>query len=31
MNQCSGVVIHREDGRIRDKDSYGTDPDPPKG
>jgi hypothetical protein len=24
------VVIHRPDGRIRDKDSYGSDPNPPK-
>lgn len=24
------VVIHRPDGRIRDKDSYGKDPSPPK-
>jgi len=24
------VVIHRRDGRIRDKDSYGPDPNPPK-
>ncbi len=24
------VVIHRPDGRIRDKDSYGPDPHPPK-
>ncbi|MBI4744218.1 MAG: DUF2188 domain-containing protein [Actinobacteria bacterium] len=24
------VVIHRPDGRIRDKDSYGNDPNPPK-
>lgn len=23
------VVIHRSDGRIRDKDSYGNDPHPP--
>jgi hypothetical protein len=27
----SEVVIHRPDGRIRDKDSYGNDPFPPKG
>ena len=26
----SEVVIHRPDGRIRDKDSYGQDPCPPK-
>jgi hypothetical protein len=25
------VVIHRTDGRIRDRDSYGNDPFPPKG
>lgn len=25
-NQESEVVIHRKDGRIRDKDSYGNDP-----
>lgn len=25
------VVIHRPDGRIRDSDSYGNDPFPPKG
>jgi len=24
------VVIHRPDGTIRDKDSYGNDPNPPK-
>ena len=29
-NQGSEVVIHRPDGRIRDKDSYGNDPIPPK-
>lgn len=29
-NQHSEVVIHRRDGRIRDKDSYGNDPCPPK-
>ena len=28
--QKSEVVIHRPDGRIRDKDSYGNDPCPPK-
>jgi uncharacterized protein YdaT len=28
-NQRSEVVIHRPDGRIRDKDSYGNDPAPP--
>lgn len=30
-NQHSETVIHRPDGRIRDKDSYGNDPCPPKG
>lgn len=29
-NQKSEVVIHGTDGRIRDKDSYGNDPNPPK-
>ena len=29
INQKSEVVIHRQDGRIRDKDSYGNDPVPP--
>jgi hypothetical protein len=29
-NQHSEVVIHRPDGRIRDKDSYGHDPNPPR-
>lgn len=24
------VVIHRPDGRIRDSDSYGSDPNPPR-
>ena len=24
------VVIHRKDGKIRDSDSYGNDPNPPK-
>jgi len=28
--QRSEVVIHRRDGRIRDRDSYGNDPCPPK-
>lgn len=27
----SEVVIHRPDGRIRDRDLYGNDPFPPKG
>jgi len=30
-NQQSELVIHRPDGRIRDKDSHGHDPFPPKG
>ncbi len=30
-NQHSELVIHRTDGRIRDKDSYGNDDYPPKG
>lgn len=29
-NQHGEVVIHRRDGTIRDKDSYGNDPFPPK-
>ena len=28
--QRSEVVIHRRDGKIRDSDSYGNDPHPPK-
>lgn len=31
INQRSEVVIHRPNGQIRDKDSYGNDPCPPKG
>lgn len=31
INQESEVVIHRPNGRIRDKNSYGNDPYPPKG
>jgi len=30
INQGTEVVIHRRDGRIRDKDSYGNDPFPPR-
>jgi hypothetical protein len=30
INQQSEVVIHRPDGRIRDRDSYGNDPFPPR-
>jgi hypothetical protein len=29
-NQRTEVVIHGTDGRIRDSDSYGNDPNPPK-
>jgi hypothetical protein len=29
-NQGSDVVIHGRDGKIRDKDSYGCDPFPPR-
>jgi Uncharacterized protein conserved in bacteria (DUF2188) len=31
INQHSEVVIHRPNGQIRDKDSYGNDDFPPKG
>lgn len=31
QNQHSEVVIHGEDGKIRDKNSYGNDPFPPRG
>ena len=30
-NQESELVIHGQDGRIREKDSHGHDPYPPKG
>ena len=30
-NQQSELVIHRPDGRIRERNSYGNDPFPPKG
>lgn len=30
-NQQSELVIHRKNGTIRDKDSYGNDPFPPRG
>lgn len=30
INQRSEVVIHDRHGQIRDKDSYGNDPNPPK-
>lgn len=31
VNQRSEVVIHDRQNRIRNKDSYGNDPNPPKG
>jgi len=31
QHQHSELVIHRRDGTIRDKDSHGHDPFPPKG
>lgn len=31
INQRSGVLIHGENGRIREHNSYGNDPHPPKG
>jgi len=31
QHQHSELVIHRRDGTIRDKDSHGRDPYPPKG
>ncbi len=31
INKRSEVVIHGQDGRIREKNSYGNDPYPPKG
>ncbi len=30
IRERTEVVIHRKDGRIRDSDSYGNDPHPPK-
>lgn len=30
VNQHSELIIHRRNGTIRDKDSYGNDPCPPK-
>lgn len=30
IRERTEVVIHRKDGRIRDSDSYGNDPNPPK-
>lgn len=29
-NQGTEVVVHGRDGRIRDSDSFGSDPNPPK-
>ncbi len=31
INQKSEVLIHRPNGQIRDRDTYGHDPYPPKG
>lgn len=31
INQGTEVLIHREDGRIRERNSYGNDPYPPPG
>jgi hypothetical protein len=31
INQRSEVVVHRPNGEIREKNSYGDDPFPPKG
>jgi len=31
LREKGEVIIHRPDGRIRDADSYGNDPYPPKG
>lgn len=30
-NQGSEVIIHGNDGKIRERNSYGNDPNPPKG
>lgn len=30
INRRAEVITHRPDGTIRDKDSYGNDPNPPK-
>jgi hypothetical protein len=30
-NQNSELIVHKKNGQIRDKDSYGNDPYPPKG
>ena len=31
QNQGSELIIHRQDGTIREKDSHGRDPCPPRG
>ena len=31
INQHSELLIHRQNGQIRDRNSYGNDPFPPKG
>lgn len=31
INKRAELVVHRADGRIRSKDSFGNDPFPPKG
>lgn len=31
INQKSEVIVHRRNGQIRDRNSYGNDPFPPKG
>ena len=31
INNRSEMLIHRPDGRIRERNSYGNDPHPPKG
>lgn len=31
IRECGEVIIHRPNGKIRDANSYGNDPYPPKG
>lgn len=31
INQASEMIVHRPNGQIRDRNSYGNDPYPPKG
>ena len=31
QNQAAELIVHGRDGRIREKNSYGNDPFPPKG